>query len=74
MTLSSTTITLTIPEQIAGELPIISAELNDRMHELLERNTDGGLSALGRRELDTLVRMAHFGQIVALLAARSTSQ
>jgi hypothetical protein len=65
---------VTIPGQIAGELPIISAELNDRMHELLERNTDGGLSAIERRELDTLVRMAHFGQIIALLAARSTSQ
>jgi hypothetical protein len=69
----STPITLTIPEHIARELPQVSAEINDRMHELLERNTDGTLSALERRELETLVRMAHFGQILSLLASRSST-
>jgi hypothetical protein len=36
------------------------------MHQLLERNTDGVHDAHERAELETLVRMAHFGQIVSL--------
>jgi hypothetical protein len=36
------------------------------MHELLERNTDGQLTTTEKAELDTLVRMAQFGQIVAM--------
>lgn len=49
-----------------SEIATLSAELLDRMHELLERNTDGGLNTLEKTELDTLVRMAEFGQIVSL--------
>jgi hypothetical protein len=60
-------ITLTIPPHVAAELPRLSAELNERMHELLERNTDGALSTIERRELDSLVRMAGFGQILELI-------
>jgi hypothetical protein len=36
------------------------------MHELLERNTDGTLSVNEKSELDTLVRVAQFGQIVSM--------
>lgn len=36
------------------------------MHELLERNTDGKLTALERAELETLVQMAEFGQILSM--------
>jgi hypothetical protein len=36
------------------------------MHELLERNTDGLLSAVERSELETLVKMAEFAQLLAL--------
>jgi len=43
------------------------------MHELLERNTDGALSTIERRELDTLVRMAGFGQILELMATRQSA-
>jgi hypothetical protein len=66
-------ITLTIPPHVAAELPRLSAELNERMHELLERNTDGALSDIERRELDTLVRMAGFGQILELMATRQSA-
>ncbi|HEV7509116.1 MAG TPA: hypothetical protein VGS07_29845 [Thermoanaerobaculia bacterium] len=66
-------ITLTIPLHVVAELPQLSAELNERMHELLERNTDGALSTIERRELDTLVRMAGFGQILKLMATRQSA-
>jgi len=66
-------ITLTFPPHVAAELPRLSAELNERMHELLERNTDGALSTIERRELDTLVRMAGFGQILELMATRQSA-
>ena len=38
----------------------------DRLHALLERNTDGGLSPVERSELETLVQMAQFGQILSM--------
>jgi hypothetical protein len=66
-------ITLTIPPHVVAELPRLSAELNERMHELLERNTDGALSTIERRELGTLVRMAGFGQILELMATRQSA-
>lgn len=66
-------ITLTIPPHVVAELPRLSAELNECMHELLERNTDGALSTIERRELDTLVRMAGFGQILELMATRQSA-
>ena len=37
----------------------------DRMHELLERNTDGTLDAVEREQLETLVEMAQFSQLVS---------
>lgn len=64
-------VTLTIPRSAVGGVTSISASLLNRMHELLERNTDGRLAAAEREELDTLARMAQFGQIVSMaLAAR----
>lgn len=42
------------------------AGLLDRMHELLERNSDNALSAVEQEELKTLVQMAQFGQIVSM--------
>ena len=65
-------ITLSIPRQLVGELPALSADLVDRMHELLERNTEGALDATQRRELDTIVRMAQFSQVLMLAANGST--
>ncbi len=34
-------ITLTIPPHVAAELPRLSAELNERMHELLDATRTG---------------------------------
>lgn len=35
------------------------------MHDLLERNADGALSPLEREQLETLVEMAQFGQLIS---------
>lgn len=66
-------LSLTIPRALARELPALSDELNDRMHELLERNTDGELSPVERAELETLVRMAQFAQMLSM-AVSGTEQ
>ena len=58
-------VTISVPRTILLEIAQLSAELTDRMHELLERNTDGQLTRTERSELETLVRMAEFGQIVS---------
>jgi hypothetical protein len=62
----SDAITFTVPRSAVGGLMSISQDLLDRMHELLERNTEGGLSVVEGRELETLVCMAQFGQIVTM--------
>ncbi len=59
-------VTLTLPRSAIPDVIQLSASLLDRMHDLLERNTDGTLSPLEREELDTLVKMAQFGQIVSM--------
>jgi hypothetical protein len=38
------------------------------MHALLERNTDGALNPTERGELETLVQMAQFAQVLAMAA------
>ena len=43
----------------------MAGRLADRMHELLERNTEGALSAIEREELEGLVEMAEFAQVLA---------
>ena len=59
-------VTLRLPRESLMELTQLSAPLNDRMHALLERNTDDLLSKEEKDELERLVEMAHFGQILAL--------
>lgn len=44
----------------------LDPETARRMHELLERNTEGSLSETERIELESLVRMAQFAQILAM--------
>lgn len=48
------------------ELPIFAKALDDRMHDLLERNTEGTLSESERVELEGLIQMAQFAQILAM--------
>ena len=61
-------VVLSIPRALAPELPALSQSLTDRMHALLERNTDGALNATEREELTTLVEMAQFAEILATAA------
>ena len=62
-------ITVSVPRTVLTDIVQLSSELIDRMHALLERNTDGQLSASEKAELDTLVRIAEFGQIVSMALA-----
>jgi hypothetical protein len=66
MTPTADPVTFSVPRTILSDIVRLSADLIDRMHELLERNTDGKLNATERRELETLVQMAEFGQIVSM--------
>jgi len=59
-------IILTFPRSVVGDVLTLSDSLQRRMHELLERNTDGSLAPIERAELETLVQMAQFGQILAM--------
>jgi hypothetical protein len=59
-------VTVTLPRSTVGGILALSAELTDRMHALLERNTDGALGPVERAELETLVQIAHFGQMVSM--------
>lgn len=61
-------VTLTLPRSMLPELPALAKSLNDRMHELLERNTEGTLVETERSELETLVQVAQVVQILALAA------
>jgi hypothetical protein len=63
---SADPITFSVPRRVLSDIIQLSAELTDRMHQLLERNTDGQLSPSENAELETLVRVAEFGQIVSL--------
>jgi len=59
-------VTVSLPRTVLTDIVQLSSELIDRMHALLERNTDGQLSSAEKAELDTLVRIAEFGQIVSM--------
>jgi aromatic ring-cleaving dioxygenase len=63
---ASDPITFSVPRAVLADIVQLSAELTDRMHELLERNTDNKLGPTEKAELETLVRVAEFGQIVSL--------
>jgi hypothetical protein len=66
MSTASDDITITLPRSAVGAVLTLSAELTDRMHALLERNTDGVLSPAERSELETLVRMAQLSEILSM--------
>ena len=67
-------VSLRVPRDAVAEIPGLASDLLHRMHALLERNTDGGLNAIERQELETLVRMAQFAQILAILSQEPPSQ
>ncbi len=57
---------LSVPRNVLADIVKLSDGLIDRMHDLLERNTDGALASTEKAELETLVHMAQFGQIITL--------
>jgi hypothetical protein len=62
----SDVVTITLPRSMLPELPAFASALDARMHDLLERNTEGTLSESERAELESLVQMAQFAQILAM--------
>jgi hypothetical protein len=66
MTQAIDPVTFSVPRTVLSDIVRLSSELTDRMHELLERNTDAQLGPTEKAELETLVRMAQFGQIVSM--------
>jgi hypothetical protein len=58
-------VTFTLPRSAVPEVIALSRHLLDRMHELLEQNTEGTLSEDRRDELESLVELAQFGQLVS---------
>ena len=67
-------ITLSFSREVIAELPTLSAELNEQMHYLLERNTDGSLSDIEKAELTALVQMAQFAELLAMAAEQSSQR
>jgi len=63
-------VTISVSRGILSDIVQLSAELTDRMHELLEKNTDGNLGSVKKAELEALVR--EFGQIVSMAMQQSS--
>jgi len=59
-------VTLKLPRTAVEDFPVITEALISRMHNLLERNTDGLLSATEVDEAETLVELVQFSQVVVL--------
>jgi hypothetical protein len=59
-------VTVTLPRSTVRDVLSLSSDLNERMHALLERNTDGQLTPTERSELEALVRVAEIGQILSM--------
>lgn len=57
---------LKLPRSAVPDVSAFSETLLDRMHELLERNTDGALTSVEQQEAETLVELAQFSQVLAL--------
>jgi hypothetical protein len=65
MTRIADPVTVSFSRGLAADLTQLSSELSDRLHELLERNTDGNLTPTEAAELRGLVRITEFGQILS---------
>jgi hypothetical protein len=68
MSAGTDTVLVTIPRDLIPSLPLLSRELTDHMHRLLERNTEGTLTAAEREALETLVPMAQLAHILVMAA------
>jgi hypothetical protein len=59
-------VTVALPRSAVRDVLTLSSDLHDRMHALLEQNTDRKLTAIERSELEALVRVAQIGQILSM--------
>jgi hypothetical protein len=66
MVQASDSVTISVPRMVLTSIVDLSSEMTDRMHQLLEKNTDGDLRSHEKAELESLVRIAELGQIAAL--------
>ncbi len=66
-------ITFSVPRALLSDISRLSGELTDRLHVLLERNTEGELNPTESAELQTLVQMAQFSQIVTYALQSSSA-
>ena len=66
MVQATDSVTISVPRTTLASIVEMSSEMTDRMHQLLEKNTDGDLRAHEKAELESLVRIAELGQIAAL--------
>ncbi len=58
-------VTVILPRSTVGGILSLSSELTDRMHGLMELNTDGRLTSFEKLELETVFQMTHFGRSLA---------
>ena len=61
-----TTISLAFPRTLIPDVVELSGDMISRMHDLLERNANEELSVNEQEDLQTLVQMAQFSQVIAL--------
>ena len=58
-------VTISLPREVWKEISHASPEMIERLHVLLERNTDGRLTSTERAELRVLIRIAEVCQIIS---------
>jgi hypothetical protein len=66
MTQAADPIVISVPRAVLSDMSHMPADLIDRMHELLEHNTDGTSSPTEEADLNALVRMAQLSEIASL--------
>jgi hypothetical protein len=58
--------TISVPRILLAEIANVSDDQIDRMHELLEKNTDGKLTPIEKTELEALVGIAELAQFASM--------
>ena len=66
MVQSTGSIVFSVPRSVLSSIAELSVELSDRMHKLLEKNTNGRLASTEKAELKALIRITECGQIVSM--------
>jgi hypothetical protein len=60
------TVSFTLSRKVAADIVHCSSHLADRLHHLLERNTDGLLNPTEQAELEALADLAQVKQLLAM--------